>query len=370
MSTAPQPSAGPPPAPQPQPQYAPPPQPPLRVILEQRSSALGRLLRWGVGIVLVFSLLANISMLGAYNSYLQPQGQIKEQYHSLNPNAQDKVAILSIDGPIFGGEVEFAKRQIDQIGEDAKVKAIVLRVDSPGGTISGSDYIYHHLTKMVAAKKVPLVVSMGSLAASGGYYVSMAVGETSRTIYAEPTTWTGSIGVIVPHYDVTGLLEKIHVKDDSVASHPLKQMLSPTHAAPEKVREEERKIVQKLVDDSFERFKHLVLGSRPALRRNPAWQEQVFTGRVFSAQEARDNGLVDELGFLEDAVARATSLAGLDKANVRVVQFERPVSLTKLLLSEAKASSRGIDWQALSSELAVPRAWYLFTYLPGMTAGR
>ena len=91
----------------------------------------------------------------------------------------------------------------------------MLRVDSPGGTVSGSDYIYHHLREMPREKrKIPLVVSMGGMAASGGYYVSMAVGHEPDTIFAEPTAFTGSIGVIIPHYDLAGLMEKIGAKED------------------------------------------------------------------------------------------------------------------------------------------------------------
>ena len=107
------------------------------------------------------------------------------------------------------GEESFAKKQIDQVRDDNHVKAVVLRVDSPGGTVTGSDYIYHHLKKLAEERQIPMVVSMGSVAASGGYYVAMAAGEKENTIYAEPTTWTGSIGVIIPHYDLTGLLEKL-----------------------------------------------------------------------------------------------------------------------------------------------------------------
>src|SRR5688500_19769660 len=102
----------------------------------------------------------------------------------------------------------FVKRQIDRIREDENVKAIVVRVDSPGGTVTGSDYIYHHLKKLRKEKNVPIVVSMGGMAASGGYYVSMAVGDEKDTIFAEPTCETGSIGVILPHYDLSGLMAR------------------------------------------------------------------------------------------------------------------------------------------------------------------
>ena len=108
------------------------------------------------------------------------------------------------------------------------LKALVVRINSPGGSISGSDYIYHHLRELNEKTQIPIVVSMGALAASGGYYASMAVGGTRDTIFAEPTTWTGSIGVIIPHYNIAGLMKEVGVVEDSIASHRLKEMGSLT----------------------------------------------------------------------------------------------------------------------------------------------
>src|SRR5690606_38709852 len=126
--------------------------------------------------------------------------------------------------------------------------------------------IYHRLKKLAKEKEIPLVVSMGGIAASGGYYIAMAAGETENVIYAEPTTWTGSIGVIIPHYNVAKLLESWDIKDDSIASNPLKMMGSPTRDFPEPIKEEEQQILESLVQSSFADFKTIVLDSRPALR--------------------------------------------------------------------------------------------------------
>ncbi len=141
----------------------------------------------------------------------------------------------------------------------ATLKAIVVRVNSPGGTITGSDYMLHHLRKLAEDTHIPIVVSMGGLAASGGYYVSMCVGDTPETIFAEPTTWTGSIGVIIPHYNVADLMKKWGIQEDAVASHHLKTMGSIAR----KMTEEERKIFQQLVDEGFTQFKD-VIKARPA----------------------------------------------------------------------------------------------------------
>ena len=108
---------------------------------------------------------------------------------------------------------------------------------------------------------------MGGIAASGGYYISMAVGDTPDTIFAEPSTWTGSIGVLIPHYDVSGLLEKWNVTDDTIASNPLKLIGSPTRKTSPEIAEKERAILQKLVDESFQDFKDIVKTGRPKFRQ-------------------------------------------------------------------------------------------------------
>ncbi len=332
-------------------------QSPLRVVLEERRG-LGRFGRRLLWIALAISIMVNVSLFGTYQSYFKGDSDVQEKYHSLSRQSLDKIAIISVEGTITSGE-GFVKKQIDRVREDEHVKAVVLRVDSPGGTVTGSDFIYHHLKKMLEDKGIKVVVSMGSVAASGGYYVAMAA-SGEDVIYAEPTTWTGSIGVIIPHYDLSGLLEQIHVDDDSIVSHPLKQMGSPTAKLPPEVREKERQILKELVDDSFAGFKKIVLASRPALAND----EEVFTGRIFTANQALNRGLVDKLGFLEDAIDRAIELAKLDKANVRVVRYHKPSSALLEALSGQSRAPR-LDLAAIL-DLATPRAYYLYTALPGL----
>jgi len=286
--------------------------------------------------------------------------QTEEHYHSLARRGGDKIAIITVEGTILDGD-GFAKKQIDRVREDKNVKAVVLRVNSPGGTVTGSDYLYHHLTKLAKEREIPIVVSMGGIAASGGYYVAMAVGDTPDTIYAEPTTWTGSIGVVIPHYNLAGLMQKWELEEDSVKSHPLKQMGSPT----KKMTPEERAIFQGLVDDSFGRFKQIVLAGRPKLRADPKTLDRVATGQVFTTHDALTSGLVDREGFIEDAIDRAAELAGLDKEQTKVVKYKRHAGLFDFGLS-AHAASRGPDL-AMLLDMTSPRAYYLCTWLPSMT---
>jgi protease-4 len=337
---------------------------PLRIILEQPSRGLARFGRWLMGAVLGISLLLNISLL-SNEQMLDSEHDVKEQYHSLERTAHDKVGIITVEGTIMHSD-GFIKHQIDHVRKDKNVKAIVLRVDSPGGTVTGSDYLYHHLQEMIRQREIPIVVSMGGMAASGGYYVAMAAGD-KPVIFAEPSTWTGSVGVIIPHYDVSGLLSRWDVVDDSISSDPMKQMGSLTRKWSKEEREKEQAILKGLVDDSFARFKDIVLKSRGPLRNNPEWQESVFTGRVFAADQAKANGLVDELGYLEDAIDKAISLAGLKKEHVEVVKYVKQSSLLDQLLLGAQGESRSQRELAALLELTAPRAYYLSSWLPALS---
>ncbi len=342
---------------------------PVRVVLEQG----GWLGRWGTRlpwILFFIALLFAIGTYSAYRSYMQRDPKIEEKFFSHSADATDKVAIITIEGAIMHND-GFAKWQIDHVRQDPDVKAVVVRVDSPGGTVTGSDYLFHHL-KMLregegADRKLPLVVSMGGIAASGGYYLSMAAGGVPDTIFAERTTWTGSIGVIIPHFNAADLLESWKIQDDSVVSGPLKAMGSPTRKLPPEMAEKERAVLQTLVDQSFEQFKEVVLEGRPQLANNAEALKQATTGQVFSAKQALDLGLVDKLGFVEDAIDRAIELAKLNPSNVRVVKYTQPESLLGSTLFGPSATA-GIGQLNLAAiaEMTAPRAYYLYTWLPSL----
>jgi protease-4 len=337
--------------------------PPQNIVVRVGGGALQRLLLWmgWLGFAVFFVLFLSQSL--ALKEYFDTTEGIEEKYHSGSKEARDKVAIISVDGVIVEGS-GYVKKQIDRVREDKNVKAVVVRIDSPGGTITGSDYIHHHLTQLRKEKNIPLVASMGGIAASGGYYVAMAVGDQEKRIYAEPTTTTGSIGVIVPHYDLTGLLDKVGVKDDSIVSHPRKQLLTMTRS----ISDDDRKILQAYVDEAFGRFKEIVKSGRPAFQTAPETLDQLATGEVFTAVQAKRHGLVDELGFIEDAIDRAIQLAKLDKAKTRVVEYERTPSLLEIpWLVESRSETAPLRELF---ELSTPRAYYLATTLPALLTSR
>jgi protease IV len=334
--------------------------PPQQIIIQQRTSMFGRFGKWLVA-ALIVAVMFIIGLYSSYHSYFSPADAPQEKYHSLAKFAANKIAIIEVSGAIMEGEDSFSMKQIDRVREDDSVVGVVLRVNSPGGTVTGSDYIYHHLRDLVDQRKIPLVVSMGSVCASGGYYVAMAVGSQPDAIFAEPTTWTGSIGVIIPHFDVSGGLSKLGITEDSIESAPLKKMGSPTQP----MTEAERKIMQTLVDDSFKGFKAIVVSGRPKFKDDAAGLDAVATGQIFTARQAQAQGLVDQIGFIDAAIARATELAGENAESVRCVKYEkRPTFFGSVLGSQTQVPARGMADLSAVLDLATPRAYYLWSWLP------
>ena len=259
----------------------------------------GRFGKWLLA-AFVIAVMVIIGLYSSYQSYFSPADEPQEKYHSLAKTALKKIAIIDISGAILEGEDSFAKKQIDRVREDDSVVAVVARINSPGGTVTGSDYIYHHLRELVEERELPLVVSMGSVCASGGYYVAMAVGDQPDTVFAEPTTWTGSIGVIIPHYDLSASMSALYIRDDSIISGKYKDMGSPTKP----MSSDERKLLQALVDESFAGFKEIVVSGRPKFKDDSAALDELTQGQIFTAKQALEHGLVDKIGFVEEAIER------------------------------------------------------------------
>ncbi len=227
----------------------------------------------------------------------------------------DKVALVRIEGPIID-----SKNTVDEIidySKDPSIKAIVLRVDSPGGAVAPSQEIYEEVKKATEKKKV--VVSMGSLAASGGYYIS----APASRIVANPGTLTGSIGVIMEIPNIEGLMNKVGVKTEVIKSGKHKDIASMFRG----IGKEEREILQNVLDDVHDQFIKSVAEGRKML---PEDVRKIADGRIFTGQQAVAAGLVDELGNLEDAIKTAARLSGI-KGEPEVVSKKEKLSFIELL---------------------------------------
>lgn len=236
----------------------------------------------------------------------------------------DKILMIAIDGFISDQPTERAfglvreqstlarvAAELDKAAKDPSIAGIVLRIDSPGGGVTASDEIYGRLRRFADEHDLPMVAAMGNLATSGAYYVALAADD----VVAHPTTVTGSVGVLLVGVNAAGLLNKLGVEDETYTSGPHKDLLSPLRGA----TPEERAIVQGVLDELFARFVSVVEERRPGL--DAGHREQVLDGRIFAAQAARDLGLVDTIGRLDDAIDLAKQRAGVERA--RVVMYHR-----------------------------------------------
>ena len=334
---------------------------PSQTIVIQRESMFGRFGK-ALVVLLVFCLLGMMGMASAYQQYYGDGQGPQERYHSLSRKAKQKIAIVNVVGTIMEGD-DFVEKQLKRVAKDDSVVAVVLRINSPGGTVTYSDLLYHKTIELIEERDIPMVVSMGSLCASGGYYLAMAVGDQEQSIYAEPTTWTGSIGVVIPHYNMSRIMGTVGILDQSITSGDLKLMGSPTRVMTPEVRE----VLQTLVDESFEGFKEIVRSGRPQYAEDEEALNKVATGQIFTANQAKELGLVDELGFIDSAIERAAELAGVMTSEVRCVEYKQKQTVVDQLLGAQTATKSSVNHaeglQALF-ELSTPRAYYLCTLLP------
>lgn len=223
----------------------------------------------------------------------------------------DKVALLRIEGPIIDSKETI--EELNEYVEDPSIKAIVLRVDSPGGAVAPAQEIHEEIKKAAAKKKV--IASMGAVAASGGYYISVP----ATRIMANPGTLTGSIGVIMEIPNIEGLMDKIGVKTQVIKSGSHKDMASIWR----RMGDEERRILQGVLDDVHEQFIKAVSEGRKLPFESV---RGLADGRVFTGRQAKEAGLVDELGNLQDAIDLSAKLAGI-KGKPKVVTKKEKFSI-------------------------------------------
>jgi protease-4 len=247
-------------------------------------------------------------------------GPLKET--TLQGSGEEKILVVPVEGVIStqGQErllrsspsmVEQIMTHLKHAEKDPKIKALLLKVNSPGGSVTASDILYHELSAYKQRTGVKMVVVMMNLAASGGYYISLP----ADWILAHPTTVTGSIGVIFARPGVSGFMEKYGLAMEVSKSGEQKDMGSP-FKAPTDV---ERVIFQDLTDTLARRFLDLVTKHRNI---NPTQQQRIATARVFLPEEAKELGLVDQIGYLNDAIEKTRELAGLGP-DARVITFKR-----------------------------------------------
>jgi len=260
-----------------------------------------------------------------------------------------RIAIIDVSGMIDGGQAEEVYRQLEAVRHDEAIKGIIVRVDSPGGTISASDRIYRQIMDLRKERDLPAVAFMQGVAASGGYYASVAC----QKIVAEPTTITGSIGVVMVHFVFQNLLE------DKLGIQPVFLTMGAKKDWPSSFRsptqEELTYVHDRLLEPAYQRFVGVVKeGRQEALA--PSEVEKLADGSIFVADQALQARLIDEIGYLDDAIAAVKALAGIEQA--QVVEYRRPFSLRDVLTAKGPQIPK-LDRKTLF-EFGTPQVLYLW----------
>ena len=320
----------------------------------------------GLSILLNFGQFASHFVGAPGARYVHMAGPRIEEVLVEDNEGSDKIGVIEVDGLITsqvmdqGGFslVDVVRAELQHAAEDHRVKAVVLKIDSPGGEVLASD----ELNRAIVEFKKPVVTSMGGVAASGGYYIAAG----SRWIMANELTITGSIGVIMHSWNYRGLMNKVGLRPEVYKSGKFKDMLSGERE-PEDVLPEERKMLQSMIDQTYDRFKSVVSSGRERSKAKNKdagralcdnWVDYA-DGRVLTGSEALKLGFVDELGNFKDAVARAEKIAGTSEA--KIVRYQQRYDFSDFfrLFGKSDAKVVKVDLGMNAPKLQTGRLYYV-----------
>jgi protease IV len=305
-----------------------------------------------VGLVLVLGDGGSGGVSAAPDTY-------EEEY--VSGEGPDKVAVIPVEGVILSADSAIGQPQatttpdglqdaLRQAEEDDRVGAVVLEVNSPGGGVTASDEMHQSIVDFKEQADKPVVVSMGDTAASGGYYIS----APADRIVANETTLTGSLGVIIQLNNFTELADEYGFKQNVIKSGEFKDIGNPFR----ELTPEEREIFQAIIDEDYDEFVEVIVEGRDLPEQRV---REIADGRIYSGQQARELGLVDELGGLDEAARVSRRLADLDEATV--VRYVQPPTFGDMLFARLApkepeavriAEAAGIDLTPEPKYLYVP----------------
>ncbi len=332
-----------------------PPAPPAMPPSYQPFERPPRRSRWGTfwsilfGLSFVGNLLLFLLLIGFVAFIATGSGKMTQESVLREGSRLNKIAVIDIQGTIDDQVAEEFLHHIKTAREDGDVKGLIVRINSPGGTISGSDRIYNEIVKYRTRTGHKAVAFMQGLAASGGYYAAVGCDQ----IIAEPTTITGSIGVVMSFFVVENLLE------NKLGVHPVFLTEGDKKDWPSMFRTPDPKeltyVRERLLTPAYNRFLSVVQTGR-ADKLSGLRVSELADGSVYEATKARDEGLIDEIGYIDDAIAMMERMIGV--RGTRVIQYHRPFSFRNILGAES-ATTFKIDRMKLY-ELCAPQALYLW----------
>jgi protease-4 len=313
--------------------------------------------------ILALAMLAVFSGCAFVNvPLIPPPSPLEEQV--LEGKGKKKILLLDISGTISEQEksggllgrpapsmVSLVRESLQKAEQDDEIAGLIVRINSPGGTVTASDVIRHDILEFRKRKMVPVLACIMATGASGGYYVATAADE----IYAHPTAVTGSIGVILVKFNVEGLMGKIGVEEQTVKSGDKKDILSPfRRATPEEV-----KLAQAIIDQLYGRFLDVTMERKGnSLTRDEL--RKLADGRIFTASQALEARLIDRTGYLDDVIASIRKTIGDDKA--RVVSYYRPGSYKGSIYADA--GEKGGVMEMLGGMDAFAGASFMYLWRP------
>ncbi len=305
-------------------------------------------------LAIVFVVGMGIGAATMFAGTLAESPVIGELYRDGN---SDTIAVIPVEGIIDSYQASRVRLLVDEVLADDSVLAVVLRVDSPGGGIAASDRIWYEVRRL-RESGLPVVSSYGGVAASGGYYISCATDH----ILAEPTCITGSIGVIAQSFIFKDLLDKVGVEPVTLIStaSPSKDLGNPYRAW----TDDDRVKYVALLDAAYDIFNQRVREGRSHTITDPARIDELADGSIYTAAQALSSGLIDSIGYLDDAVTEAEKRAGVTPGESSVIILRQATSIFDDLFISSPASirSRLRDAESIRSlvnELAAPRLMYL-----------
>lgn len=356
-----QPTPPPPPRPAPQPQAQ--PYPCTVQIVEKKPGVFRKIIRTIFILLFILSVIINLTLASAIRTQM---GTPLRQRVIRSGQPDQIVAVYKVAGVIREKTSQRFQKFCKAVTDNKSIKGVLIRVDSPGGSIAPSDQINTLVKKLREQRKIPVVVSMGGMAASGGYYISASATE----IYAEPTTLTGSIGVIMAWPVLKGTLDKIGIEPvvlRSTGARGWKDEISQVR----KPDQRQRQHLQEMLDKMHEKFQQVVIDGRGEKLKTKdisyslsveqedetktiAHKETApFNGKIYMAEEALDLGMIDTIGYMCDAIDRTIELAGVQ--NPTVIEYKPAISLFDGFLSGEGEARLGMDLKETLQEVQTPR---------------